>query len=206
MDRKHRSHLIGEILELHFPNPQIPLVHHNPFTLLVAVCLSAQCTDERVNLVTPELFKLAPTPQMMCNLDLEKLILIIRPCGLAKSKASRLLRMSWQLLERHNGVVPQTFEALEALDGVGHKTASVVMAQAFGQAAFPVDTHIFRCARRWGLSKKTTVDGVEEDLKKIFPKNRWSLLHLQMILFARKYCPARIHKASLCPICCVLNG
>jgi endonuclease-3 len=192
---------IQAILDDRFPNPQIPLRHSDPYTLLVAVVLSAQCTDARVNQVTPELFARASTPQEMIALNVEEIEALIRPCGLAPTKARALWKLSQQLLERHRGRVPRTFKALEALSGVGHKTASVVMAQAFQRAAFPVDTHIHRCAKRWGLSDGSSVEQTERDLKRAFPRKDWRRLHLQMIYFARLFCPARGHRAERCPIC-----
>lgn len=196
-----RPQLIAHILEEYFPEPPIPLKHRDPYTLLIAVLLSARSTDAMVNRVTPKLFNLADTPQEMVKLDVEKIRAIIRPCGLSPGKAKAIHTLSGMLLDQYDGEVPASFEALEALPGVGHKTASVVMAQAFAIPAFPVDTHIFRCARRWGLSKGKTVNAVERDLKKLFPKKDWIKLHLQIIHFARAYCPARGHIASACPIC-----
>ena len=192
---------IEAILNEHFPNPAIPLEHRDPYTLLVAVLLSAQCTDARVNQITPKLFALASTPQEMVQLKPEQIEEVIRPCGLAPTKSKAIHALSQILLNKHDGQVPADMEALEALPGVGHKTASVVMVQAFDTPAFPVDTHIARCARRWGLSDAKTVEGVERDLKKHFAKERWGLIHLQIILFARAYCPARGHNESACPIC-----
>ncbi len=189
-----------EELERAFPEPGCPLHHHDPFTLLVAVMLSAQCTDARVNIVTPALFAAAPTPQAMAAMDWTQVREYIATCGLTQTKAKRLVETARLLVERHNGLVPSTFEELEALPGVGHKTASVVMAQAFGMPAFPVDTHIFRLARRWKLSSGTTVEKVEADLKKIFPKERWNKLHVQFVLWGRVHCPARGCK-PVCPVC-----
>lgn len=184
-----------------FGNPEIPLQHKNAYTLLIAVLLSAQCTDARVNLVTPHLFALADTPEKMVTLKVAKIEDLIRTCGLYKTKAKAIHRLSELLLEKHHGLVPNTFEDLEALPGVGHKTASVVMAQSFKQPAFPVDTHIWRLAKRWGLSEGKNVVQVENDLKKLFPKKYWNTLHLQMIFYGRKYCPARQHNIENCPIC-----
>jgi endonuclease-3 len=192
---------IQTILKRHFPNPPIPLKHTSPYTLLIAVLLSAQCTDKRVNEVTPQLFSLASTPQEMVKLSIEQIAAIIHPCGLSNNKAKAIWHLSKQLLEKHKGKVPTSFKSLEALPGVGHKTASVVMIQAFGRPAFPVDTHIHRCAHRWGLSDGSSVEQTEKDLKRLFPRKDWGILHLQIIYFARQYCPARGHKASLCPIC-----
>lgn len=184
-----------------FPAPAIPLAHKDPYTLLVAVVLSAQCTDLRVNQVTPALFAKASTPAAMVALGEEGIRECIRACGLARTKAHALYTLSRQLLERYAGQVPKTLEDLESLAGVGHKTASVVLVQAFGKAAFPVDTHIHRLAVRWGLSRGKNVQEVERDLKAFFPKKSWGKIHLQMILYGRSYCPARGHKEEHCPIC-----
>lgn len=192
---------IAKILDELYPNPPIPLKHFNPFTLLIAVLLSAQCTDARVNEVTPELFELASTPEEMIKLSIDEIKAIIRSCGLAPTKAKAIYNLSHQLIEKHGGNVPQTFEELEALPGVGHKTASVVMSQAFKVPAFPVDTHIFRAAHRWGLSVGKTVEKVEEDLKKHFSQDTWNKLHLQIIYFCREFCPAKKHDEKSCPIC-----
>lgn len=200
-DREHRlAQMVLEELERGIPNPEVPLHHTDAFTLLVAVMLSAQCTDARVNKVTPSLFAAAPTPQAMAAMDWQQVREYIATCGLTETKAKRLVAMSRILLEKHNGRVPSTFEELEALPGVGHKTASVVMNQAFGHPAFPVDTHIFRLARRWGLSKGNTVEKVEADLKRIFPQNRWGKLHLRLVLWGRQFCPARGCNPT-CAIC-----
>lgn len=192
---------IASILDSLFPNPEIPLFHKDAFTLLIAVLLSAQCTDKRVNEIAPLLFTLADTPQKMSELTSEEIEEIIRPCGLSNVKSRAILKLSTDLLEYHNGEVPNTLKELEKLPGVGHKTASVVMIQAFDIPAFPVDTHIHRCAKRWGLSCGKSVIKTEADLKKLFPKKDWQKLHLQMIYFARKYCPARGHNEKSCPIC-----
>ncbi|MCI5051571.1 MAG: endonuclease III [Simkaniaceae bacterium] len=192
---------IHTILEEHFPDPQIPLDHKDPYTLLVAVLLSAQCTDKRVNEVTPALFARADTPRAMAKVPVEEIETLIRPCGLAPTKAKAIRGLSEILVEKHNSIVPNTFEELEALPGVGHKTASVVMIQAFHIPAFPVDTHIHRCAKRWGLSDGKNVQKTEADLKRAFPKSSWEKLHLQIILFAREFCPARSHTTANCPIC-----
>jgi endonuclease III len=192
---------IAAILDDLFPNPPIPLLHTDPYTLLIAVLLSAQCTDERVNTVTPSLFKLANSPKKMAAIPVEEIQSIIRPCGLSPQKAKAISVLSRIIVETHAGNVPQTFEELEALPGVGHKTASVVMCQAFGKAAFPVDTHIHRLASRWRLSTGKNVKQTEEDLKSIFPKGSWNKIHLQMIHFGRTYCPARRHVVESCPIC-----
>lgn len=201
MRRRDKAKLIAKQLDALYPDPAIPLNHSDPFTLLVAVVLSAQCTDVRVNQVTPELFALASTPAQMAALDPEAIRAIIRPCGLSPTKSKNLKRLSELLVERHEGAVPRTLEELEALPGVGHKTASVVQIQAFETPAFPVDTHIYRLARRWGLSTARNVTGVERDLKRLFPKRSWGLLHLQIILFGREHCPARGHDPAACPIC-----
>lgn len=199
--RAEKAERIQEILEERFPNPPIPLDHADPFQLLVAVALSAQTTDERVNKVTPALFADAPDPAAMAALGEAEILGHIRTCGLAPSKARNLSRMAQILVAEHGGQVPQSFEALEALPGVGHKTASVVMAQAFGVPAFPVDTHIHRLAMRWGLSNGSTVERTERDLKAVFPEERWNDLHLQIIYFGRAYCPALRHDMTACPIC-----
>lgn len=195
---------IQEILDEYFPSPPIPLAHTDPYTLLIAVLLSAQCTDVRVNQVTPRLFARASTPQAMILLSVQEILEIIRPCGLGPSKARAIWQLSQDLIEKHEGKVPASFEALEELPGVGHKTASVVMSQAFKEPAFPVDTHIHRCAKRWGLSSGKSVKETEKDLKRLFPKSSWNKLHLQIIYFARTYCPARGHDALGCPICSCL--
>ncbi len=194
------DHII-EILEKLYPKVPIPLDHRDPYTLLVAVLLSAQCTDERVNMVTPKLWKLADNPHDMAVQDVEDIKAIIRPCGLSPRKSKAISELSKIIIEKHDGEVPQSFEALEALPGVGHKTASVVMSQAFGVPAFPVDTHIHRLAYRWCLSTGKNVDKTEKDLKRLFPKEKWNNLHLQIIFFGRQYCPARGHNAKDCPIC-----
>lgn len=204
MNKKERAELIARLLHQHIPHPIIPLRFTTPFTLLIAVLLSAQCTDERINQITPQLFALASTPDAMVRLSLSTLENIIRPCGLFRSKAKHILQLSRELLKKHQGAVPHTFSELEALPGVGHKTASVVLAQAFHLPTFPVDTHIHRCAKRWGLSQARTVKQTEKDLKKLFPKKMWNTLHLQIILFAKTYCPARGHQSAHCPICSAL--
>jgi endonuclease-3 len=196
---------ITTTLDNMFPMPAIPLRHRDPYTLLISVILSAQSTDVCVNSVTPKLFSLADTPEKMIRLAQKQIYDIVRPCGLAPQKSRAILAMSRLLIERHGGRVPDSFEELENLPGVGHKTASVVMAQAFGKEAFPVDTHIHRLAKRWGLSDGSTVKKTEEDLKRIFPKDQWHKLHLQIIYFGRQFCPARGHDIEKCPICAHLN-
>ncbi len=200
---KKNAASIAKILDEKFPNPEIPLQHKDEYTLLIAVLLSAQCTDVRVNLVTPKLFGLADTPKKMVTLSILQIEEAIRPCGLFKTKAAAIWNLSRDLIEHHEARVPRSFEELEKLPGVGHKTASVVMAQAFHIPAFPVDTHIHRCAQRWGLSTGKNVVQTERDLKKLFPKSSWTKIHLQIIYFARKYCPARGHYAKECPICSI---
>lgn len=201
MRKKERAKKIHELLDTLYPETPVPLDHDDAYTLLIAVLLSAQCTDERVNQVTPALFAMANTPQRMIQHTPDEIRAIIRPCGLSPTKSKNIHKLSHILLDHHNGEVPKTFKELEALPGVGHKTASVVMAQAFGVPAFPVDTHIFRCARRWDLSRGKNVTKVEADLKAIFPREAWNRLHLQIIFFGREHCPARGHDATTCPIC-----
>ena len=179
----------------------IPLDHKDPYTLLIAVLLSAQCTDERVNKITPLLFAKADNPYDMIKMTVEEIKEIIRPCGLSPMKSKGIHGLSQMIIEQHGGEVPQSFEALEAMPAVGHKTASVVMSQAFGVSAFPVDTHIHRLAYRWKLSTGKNVDKTEKDLKAAFPIDTWNKVHLQIIFFGRKYCPARGHNALACPIC-----
>lgn len=205
MRKKEKAEKIRKILNELYPEPGIPLIHQDPYTLLIAVLLSAQCTDARVNTVTPILFKKADTPEKMVQLPVSVIEDIIRPCGLAPRKAKAISGLSQILIERYEGQVPCSFEALEELPGVGHKTASVVMSQAFHEPAFPVDTHIHRCAKRWGLSDGKTVEKTEADLKKVFARKDWNLLHLQIIYFAREYCQARVHVVSECPICSIFN-
>lgn len=201
MNKKERAKAVQTILNKLFPDPQVPLKHTSSYTLLIAVLLSAQCTDARVNMVTPLLFAKAKTPKEMIKLTIPEIASIIRSCGLSNNKAKAIWHLSKQLLEKHKGKVPKTFKELEDLPGVGHKTASVVMSHAFHQPAFPVDTHIHRCAKRWGLSNGKNVAQTERDLKALFPKKSWNKLHLQIIYYARKYCPARGHKIADCPIC-----
>lgn len=196
-----RAECIRLLLDELVPNPAIPLHFSDPFTLLIATLLSAQCTDERVNRVTPALFSKASTPWEMVQMSTEEIEMIIRPCGLSKTKAKHIWKLSSILLEKHQGQVPSSLPDLEELPGVGHKTASVVLVHAFSLPAFPVDRHILRSARRWGLSQGTTVRKVEEDLKKLFLKDEWGKMHLQIILAARRFCPARPHTAASCPIC-----
>ena len=201
MKKEERAKKIVQVLNELFPNPEIPLIHKDPYTLLIAVLLSAQCTDARVNTVTPQLFALADTAKKMVDLDPKEIEEIIRPCGLFTTKSRAIWNLSKILVEKYQGEVPQSFSELEELPGVGHKTASVVMTQAFHKPAFPVDTHIHRCAKRWGLSKGKNVEETEKDLKKLFPKELWNKLHLQIIYFARTYCPARGHQEERCPLC-----
>ena len=200
MRRQEKADLIGEILDDLYPDPPIPLDHSSPYTLLVAVALSAQTTDKKVNEVTPALFARASTPQQMALLEPDEILSLIREIGLAPTKAKNLRRMAEQILEA-GGEVVDDWEFLESLAGVGHKTASVVMSQAFGHPAFPVDTHIHRLASRWGLSNDSTVERTERDLKAVFPIETWNRRHLQIIFFGREYCPARHHDLTACPIC-----
>jgi endonuclease-3 len=201
MNKKEKAAFVLQKLNELFPDPAVPLNHKDAYTLLIAVLLSAQCTDERVNKITPQLFKKADTPQKMVKLSIEEIREIIKPCGLSPAKSKAIYTLSKILLEKHKGTVPSSFEELEQLPGVGHKTASVVMCQAFNIPAFPVDTHIHRLAWRWTLSNGKSVEKTENDLKKLFDKSHWNKLHLQIIYFGRKYCPARAHVAQECPIC-----
>lgn len=201
MKRQDKADKAAVILGRLYPDPPIPLQHDSPFTLLIAVLLSAQTTDARVNLVTPGLFRRARTARKMAELEVKVILEQIRTCGLAPRKAKAIRDLSQILIEKHRSRVPDDFESLEALPGVGHKTASVVMAQAFGIAAFPVDTHIHRLAARWGLSSGKNVEKTEADLKKLFPERLWNDLHLQFIYFGREHCPARGHDLSTCKIC-----
>lgn len=197
---------IRRILNKLFPNPSIPLKHHNHYTLLIAVLLSAQCTDKKVNEVTPKLFEKGTSPEKIGELTVKQIESIIRPCGLAPTKAKAIKNLSKILVEKYKGNIPRTMEELESLPGVGHKTASVIMVQALKKPAFPVDTHIHRCAKRWRLSSGKSVKQTEKDLKEIFPKASWAKLHLQIIYYARKYCPAKGHKIEECPICKALGA
>ena len=201
MKRAEKADRVLALLDELYPEPPIPLDHEDAFTLLVAVALSAQTTDERVNQVTPGLFAKARTPVEMARLSEAQILAEIRSCGLAPGKARNLKKMSEMLVREHGGVVPADMEALEALPGVGHKTASVVLIQAFDTPAFPVDTHIHRLAARWGLSTGRSVTHTERDLKALYPPEQWNKLHLQIIFFGREHCPARRHEPSACPIC-----
>lgn len=203
MTKKERAEGIMKILDDLYPDTYIPLDHTDAYTLLIAVLLSAQCTDERVNKVTPFLFELADNPYAMSQIETEKIQEIIRPCGLSGSKSKAISKLSEILINEYEGEVPASFEALEKLPGVGHKTASVVMAQAFGVPAFPVDTHIHRLAYRWKLSTGKNVSKTEADLKKAIPMDRWNDMHLKIIYFGREHCPARGHDPVKCPICSV---
>jgi endonuclease-3 len=201
MTKAERAALIDQRLAELYPATPIPLDHKDAFTLLVAVLLSAQSTDKGVNKVTPALFALADTPEKMRHVPVEKIREIIRPCGLSPAKAKNISALSQILVEKHGGQVPPTFEELEALPGVGHKTASVVMAQAFGVPAFPVDTHIHRLAQRWGLTDGRSVEQTERDLKKLFPREHWNALHLRIIFYGREHCTARGCDGTVCELC-----
>lgn len=201
MTKKEKAAFIVDTLNKLYPNPPIPLHHKDAYTLLIAVLLSAQCTDERVNKVTPHLFALADNPFEMAKVPVEKIKEIIRPCGLSPRKSQAISDLSKILVKKYNGNVPNTFTELEELPGVGHKTASVVMSQAFGFSAFPVDTHIHRLAYRWNLSSGKNVEQTEKDLKRIFPEHLWNILHLQIIYYGREYCTARGHNPAKCIIC-----
>ncbi len=201
MQRREKADRIRAILDELYPDVRVPLEHEDPFTLLVAVLLSAQTTDARVNIVTPALFARASTPRKMAALSAEEILAFIRTCGLAPTKARNIRALSQILVERHGGKVPSTFEELEVLPGVGHKTASVVLGQAFGIHAFPVDTHIHRLAARWGLSDGKSVEKTEADLKRLYPPESWSRVSIQIILFGREHCPALGHEPSGCPVC-----
>lgn len=201
MTKSESAEKILDILEREYPETPVPLDHTDSYTLLIAVLLSAQCTDERVNKITPSLFAKANNPFDMVKLDVEEIRQIIRPCGLSPRKSKAIYGLSQILIDKYGGEVPADMEALEALPGVGHKTASVVMAQAFGVPAFPVDTHIHRLAYRWKLSNGKNVEQTERDLKRLYPEEKWNTLHLQIIFFGRQYCPARGHNPYECPIC-----
>jgi len=201
MTKREKAEFILHKLEELYPQTSIPLYHSDAYTLLIAVLLSAQCTDKRVNKISPLLFGKANCPKEMVKLTIGEIADIIRPCGLSNSKSKGIYGLSENILAKHQGQVPQTFKELEELPGVGHKTASVVMAQAFGFSAFPVDTHIHRLIYRWGLSNGKNVVQTEKDCKRLFPKSKWNKLHLQIIYFGREYCSARTHKPEECPIC-----
>lgn len=201
MTKAERVELVGRELDRLYPETPVPLDHRDAFTLLVAVLLSAQCTDARVNLVTPGLFARAATPEAMMEVPVEEIRELIRPCGLSPQKSVAIAGLSRLLVEKHGGQVPADFGALEELPGVGHKTASVVMAQAFGVPAFPVDTHIHRLAQRWKLTGGKNVVETERDLKRLFPRERWNRLHLQIIFYGREYCTARGCDGTKCPLC-----
>lgn len=205
MNKKQRAEIILKILNKYFKNPKIPLKHKDPYTLLIATILSCQSTDKIVNKISPILFKKAPSLKKMANLSIKEIEKIIKPCGLFVTKARNILKLSKILIKNHNSKIPKTFKELEKLPGVGHKTASVVLAFAFNKDTFPIDTHIKRCAKRWKLSNKTKVIDIEKDLKKIFPKKYWKKLHLQIIYFARKFCKAKKHEIKKCPICSILK-
>ncbi|MDX2109390.1 MAG: endonuclease III [Verrucomicrobiota bacterium] len=204
MTRNARAALISKRLDELYPQPPIPLLHKDAFTLLVAVLLSAQCTDARVNTVTPALFALGDTPEALSQVSVEQIQTIIRPCGLAPAKAKAIRGLSQLLVEHHGGKVPANMEHLETLPGVGHKTASVVMAQAFGVPAFPVDTHIHRLAQRWELTEGRNVVQTERDLKSLFPQESWNRLHLQIIYYGREHCTARGCDGTVCELCTTL--
>lgn len=201
MTKQEKVTFVIEKLEELYPTVPVPLDHHNPYTLLIAVLLSAQCTDVRVNQVTPHLWQLADNPFDMAKQDVDDIKAIIRPCGLSPQKSKAISVLSKMLIENHAGEVPKSFEELEKLPGVGHKTASVVMSQAFGVPAFPVDTHIHRLMYRWNLTNGKNVMQTEKDAKRLFPESLWNKLHLQIIFFGREYCPARRHSVERCPIC-----
>jgi len=201
MTKKEKALTIANILEELYPETPVPLDHQDNYTLLIAVLLSAQCTDKRVNEVTPFLFECADNPFDMVQLDVDEIRKIIRPCGLSPRKSKAIHRLSEILIEKYNGEVPESFELLEELPGVGHKTASVVMSQGFGHPAFPIDTHIHRLAYRWALSTGKNVEKTEKDLKRLFPKELWNKLHLQIIFYGREFCPARSHNPHECRIC-----
>ena len=206
MNKSEKVEFISESLNKLYPNPPIPLDHDSVFTLLIAVILSAQCTDVRVNLVTPELFKKANSPKKMIKLGRKEIRRIIKPCGLSPQKSKSLFELSKILIKEFKGQVPDSFEELESLPGVGHKTASVVMSQGFGQYAFPVDTHIHRLAQRWGLTNGKNVKQTEKDLKRLFPEKKWNKLHIQIIMYGREFCTARGCDGLICNICSKINA
>ena len=201
MTKSEKVKDILKILDTYYPTPEVPLQHKDAYTLLISVLLSAQCTDVRVNKTTPALFKMADNPYDMMKYTVAEIREIIKPCGLSPMKSKGIAGLSKILVEKHHGQVPQTFEELEALPSVGHKTASVVMTQWFGKSAFPVDTHIHRLAYRWGLTNGKSVEQTERDLKRLIPESKWNKAHLQIIYFGREYCPARGHAWKACPIC-----
>ena len=201
MLKAQRVAYIQQQLAERYPNPPVPLDHKDPYTLLIAVLLSAQCTDERVNRITPSLFARADTPEAMCELTVDEIHKVIRPCGLAPMKSKGIAGLSRILMDQYGGQVPADMDALEALPSVGHKTASVVLSQAFGHPAFPVDTHIHRLAQRWGLSSGKSVVQTERDLKRLFPESSWNELHLQIIFYGREFCTARRCDGTVCPMC-----
>ena len=201
MTKSEKVNDILKILDTYYPTPEVPLQHKDAYTLLISVLLSAQCTDVRVNKTTPALFKMADNPYDMMKYTAAEIREIIKPCGLSPMKSKGIAGLSKILVEKHHGQVPQTFEELEALPSVGHKTASVVMTQWFGKSAFPVDTHIHRLAYRWGLTNGKSVEQTERDLKRLIPESKWNKAHLQIIYFGREYCPARGHAWKACPVC-----
>lgn len=201
MTKAEKTKDILSTLDKLYPAPEVPLQHQDAYSLLISVLLSAQCTDERVNKITPLLFKQANNPYDMVKMSVEEIREIIKPCGLSPMKSKGIYGLSKILIEKYNGQVPDTFEGLEALPAVGHKTASVVMTQWFGKSAFPVDTHIHRLAFRWGLTNGKNVEQTEKDLKRLIPESKWNIAHLQIIYFGREYCPARGHHWRECPIC-----
>ena len=205
MNKKEKAVFVQETLDRLYPEPAIPLDHKDPYTLLVSVLLSAQCTDKKVNQITPLLFAKADTPEKMVQMDVDEIREIIKPCGLSPMKSKGIFGLSKIILEEHNGQVPKDMAALERMPGVGHKTASVVMCQAFGVPAFPVDTHIHRLAWRWTLSTGKTVERTEADLKKLFAEETWNTVHLQIIYFGREHCPAKAHDPRKCLICKVIG-
>ncbi len=206
MNKKERVQYIVNKLEHYYPETPVPLDHKDPYTLLIAVLLSAQCTDERVNKITPKLFALADNPHDMSLVTIDEILQIVRPCGLGPAKSKAIYNLSHILLNEHNGEVPDNFTDLEKLPGVGHKTASVVMSQAFGVPAFPVDTHIHRLLTRWRITNGKNVTQTEKDAKRLFPKELWNKLHLQIIFYGREYCKARSHIEANCPICSTVNS